>query len=154
MAGIDRRIDLNADVGASFGRWQLGDASAMMPSLTSANVACGFHAGDPLTPRRTVRDAPANSVAVWAQAASRARSRVAATGGSAEGGRAGSMARGGVAEGYVRRNAGGWLGVGRERGPRPAGVGRLDRRASGVDLQPPRRCEEDKVRLVRRGADV
>ena len=40
-------IDLNSDVGESFGRWMLGDDAAMMPSVTSANVACGFHAGDP-----------------------------------------------------------------------------------------------------------
>lgn len=67
MAGMDRSIDLNADVGESFGRWQLGDDSAMMPSLTSANVACGFHAGDALTLRRTVNEAAENSVAVGAQ---------------------------------------------------------------------------------------
>ena len=45
----DRSLDLNADVGESFGRWRLGDDEALLPHLTSANVACGFHAGDPLT---------------------------------------------------------------------------------------------------------
>jgi UPF0271 protein len=40
------RIDLNADVAESFGRWRLGDDAALLPLLTSANVACGFHAGD------------------------------------------------------------------------------------------------------------
>ena len=40
-------IDLNADLGESFGVWQLGDDEAMLDVVTSANVACGFHAGDP-----------------------------------------------------------------------------------------------------------
>ncbi len=60
-------IDLNADVGESFGRWQLGDDSALLPFLTSANVACGFHAGDALTLRRTVSEAAEHDVAVGAQ---------------------------------------------------------------------------------------
>ena len=60
-------IDLNADVGESFGRWQLGDDSALLPFLTSANVACGFHAGDALTLRRTVTEAATHDVAVGAQ---------------------------------------------------------------------------------------
>ena len=67
MAGPPSSIDLNADVGESFGRWQLGDDSALMPSLTSANVACGFHAGDALTLRRTVVEAARYDVAVGAQ---------------------------------------------------------------------------------------
>ena len=46
-------VDLNSDVGESFGRWELGDDAAMMTVITSANVACGFHAGDPRTLRRT-----------------------------------------------------------------------------------------------------
>ena len=41
------RVDLNADVGESFGAWSLGQDPALMSSITSANVACGFHAGDP-----------------------------------------------------------------------------------------------------------
>src|ERR671912_245403 len=48
------RMDLNADVGESFGTWVLGDDEAMLEVVTSANVACGFHAGDPTTIRRTV----------------------------------------------------------------------------------------------------
>jgi UPF0271 protein len=60
------RIDLNADVGESFGPWQLGDDAALIPLLTSANVACGAHAGDPLTIERTVRLAVRNGVAVGA----------------------------------------------------------------------------------------
>ncbi len=61
------RIDLNADLGESFGRWRLGDDSALLPLLTSANVACGFHAGDALTLRRTVVEAAEHGVAVGAQ---------------------------------------------------------------------------------------
>lgn len=60
------RIDLNADVGESFGPWRLGDDAALIPLLTSANVACGAHAGDPLTIERTVRLAARNRVAVGA----------------------------------------------------------------------------------------
>jgi len=48
------RLDLNADVAESFGRWRLGDDDALLPLLTSANVACGFHAGDARTIRETV----------------------------------------------------------------------------------------------------
>ncbi|HET7619661.1 MAG TPA: 5-oxoprolinase subunit PxpA [Vicinamibacterales bacterium] len=49
------RIDLNCDMGESFGRWRLGADADVMPHITSANVACGFHAGDPRTMRATVR---------------------------------------------------------------------------------------------------
>lgn len=49
------RIDLNADVGEGLGPWPMGDDAALIPLVTSVNVACGFHAGDPLTIRRTVR---------------------------------------------------------------------------------------------------
>lgn len=61
------RIDLNADLGESFGAWTLGDDAAMLDLVTSANVACGFHAGDPVTLRRTCRDAAERSVVVGAQ---------------------------------------------------------------------------------------
>ncbi|MFN8074317.1 MAG: 5-oxoprolinase subunit PxpA [Kineosporiaceae bacterium] len=60
-------IDLNADVGESFGRWSLGDDDAVLASVTSANVACGFHAGDPSTLRRTCATAAARGVAIGAQ---------------------------------------------------------------------------------------
>lgn len=60
-------VDLNADVGESFGRWQLGDDAALLPHLTSANVACGFHAGDPLTLVRTCALAVERGVAIGAQ---------------------------------------------------------------------------------------
>lgn len=62
-------IDLNADVGESYGRWQLGDDAALIPHLTSANVACGFHAGDPLTLWRTVQACVQHGVAIGAQVA-------------------------------------------------------------------------------------
>jgi UPF0271 protein len=61
------RIDLNADVGESFGRWTLGDDAALLAIVTSANVACGFHAGDPATLRRTCELAAAHGVVVGAQ---------------------------------------------------------------------------------------
>lgn len=60
-------MDLNSDVGESFGRWQLGDDEAMLGLVTSANVACGFHAGDPTTLRRTCTLAARRGVAVGAQ---------------------------------------------------------------------------------------
>jgi UPF0271 protein len=60
-------IDLNADVGEGFGRWSLGDDDALVPLVTSANVACGFHAGDPSTLRRTCELAVAHGVAIGAQ---------------------------------------------------------------------------------------
>ena len=53
------RLDLNADVGESFGPWRLGDDAALLEVVTSANVACGFHAGDPLTMRSTCATARA-----------------------------------------------------------------------------------------------
>lgn len=61
------RIDLNSDVGESFGRWTLGDDAAVLGIVTSANVACGFHAGDPSTLRRTCSAAAERGVVVGAQ---------------------------------------------------------------------------------------
>jgi UPF0271 protein len=61
------RIDLNADVAESFGRWRLGDDAALLPHLTSANVACGFHAGDARTIRETVEACAVLGVVVGAQ---------------------------------------------------------------------------------------
>jgi 5-oxoprolinase (ATP-hydrolysing) subunit A len=60
-------IDINADLGESFGAWELGDDRALMPVITSANVACGFHAGDPLTLRRSCALAVAAGVTIGAQ---------------------------------------------------------------------------------------
>ena len=65
VPGVDR-IDLNSDVGESFGPWPLGDDRRLIPFVTSVNVACGFHAGDPLTIQRTVAIAVAHDVAVGA----------------------------------------------------------------------------------------
>ena len=61
------RIDLNSDVGESFGRWVLGDDAAVLAVVTSANVACGFHAGDASTLRRTCELAAEHGVVVGAQ---------------------------------------------------------------------------------------
>lgn len=59
-------IDLNADVGESFGAWTMGDDAAILRVVTSANVACGFHAGDPRTARRTCALAAEAGVTVGA----------------------------------------------------------------------------------------
>ncbi len=61
------RIDLNADLGEGFGAWKLGDDDALLEIVTSANVACGFHAGDPVTIRRVCEAAVARGVAIGAQ---------------------------------------------------------------------------------------
>ena len=61
------QLDLNADLGESFGRWQLGDDEAMLSIITSANLACGFHAGDPTTLHRTCRAAVRQDVRIGAQ---------------------------------------------------------------------------------------
>jgi len=60
------RIDLNADVGESFGAYTIGDDAGLMKSITSANIAAGFHAGDPTVLRNTIRIAKAGGVAVGA----------------------------------------------------------------------------------------
>ena len=59
-------IDLNSDLGEGFGRWSLGDDAAMLGIVTSANIACGFHAGDPLVIRETVIGARDAGVAIGA----------------------------------------------------------------------------------------
>ena len=60
-------IDLNADLGESYGAWTLGDDDAMLALVSSANVACGFHAGDPTTLLRTCRSASNAAVRIGAQ---------------------------------------------------------------------------------------
>ncbi len=60
-------VDLNSDVGESFGRWVLGDDDAVLDLVTSANVACGFHAGDPSTLRQVCADAVTRGVRIGAQ---------------------------------------------------------------------------------------
>ena len=57
-------VDLNCDMGESFGAWTLGQDAAVLPFVTSANIACGFHAGDPGVMRQTVRAALSNHVAI------------------------------------------------------------------------------------------
>lgn len=60
------RVDLNTDAGESFGAWALGDDAALLSQVTSVNVACGFHAGDPSVIRRTIRLAAAAGVRIGA----------------------------------------------------------------------------------------
>jgi len=59
-------VDLNSDLGESFGAWNMGDDAAMLDIVTSANVACGFHAGDPEIMLKTVEQAKARGVAIGA----------------------------------------------------------------------------------------
>ncbi|MGE0802228.1 MAG: LamB/YcsF family protein [Lautropia sp.] len=60
------QIDLNCDMGESFGAWKMGNDEAVLDHVTSANVACGFHAGDPRTMQRTVAAAVARGVEIGA----------------------------------------------------------------------------------------
>jgi UPF0271 protein len=62
-------IDLNSDLGESFGQWRMGDDAAMLDIVTSANVACGFHAGDPAGIQRTLNAAADKGVAIGAHVA-------------------------------------------------------------------------------------
>ena len=59
-------IDVNCDMGESYGRWTLGNDEGVMPHITSANVACGFHGGDPHVMRKTVELALKHGVAIGA----------------------------------------------------------------------------------------
>jgi UPF0271 protein len=61
-----KRIDINCDMGESYGAWNMGNDAAVMPHITSANIACGFHGGDPATIRKTVKLAVDNGVAIGA----------------------------------------------------------------------------------------
>jgi 5-oxoprolinase (ATP-hydrolysing) subunit A len=62
-------VDINVDMGESFGRWKLGDDAGIMPFISSASIACGFHAGDPGTIRATVRAAVENGLQIGAHVA-------------------------------------------------------------------------------------
>lgn len=62
----EQTFDINCDLGESFGNWALGNDEEVMPLLTSANVACGFHGGDPVTMERTVALAMRHGVAIGA----------------------------------------------------------------------------------------
>jgi UPF0271 protein len=66
MGEVSMRIDLNCDMGESFAAYTLGDDEQTMPWITSANIACGFHAGDPTVMERTVALARRHQVAVGA----------------------------------------------------------------------------------------
>jgi UPF0271 protein len=59
-------IDINCDMGESYGRWTLGNDEGVMPHITSANIACGFHGGDPHVMRKTVELALKHGVAIGA----------------------------------------------------------------------------------------
>lgn len=59
-------MDINCDMGESFGNWNMGDDAGMMPRITTANVACGFHASDPVTMIETVKLAKRHNVAIGA----------------------------------------------------------------------------------------
>ncbi len=61
-----KKIDLNCDMGESYGAWKMGADAEVMPFISSANIACGFHAGDPATIRKTVQLASERGVAVGA----------------------------------------------------------------------------------------
>jgi UPF0271 protein len=61
-----KRIDLNCDMGESYGAWKMGADAEVMPHISSANIACGFHGGDPATIRKTVRLAVDHGVAIGA----------------------------------------------------------------------------------------
>src|SRR5438105_2851394 len=61
-----RTIDLNCDMGESYGAWKMGADAEVMPFISSANIACGFHGGDPATIRKTVRLALEHGVAIGA----------------------------------------------------------------------------------------
>lgn len=60
------KIDLNADLGEGFGPWPMGDDDALLDLVSSANIACGYHAGDPLIMQRTVERAKARGVDIGA----------------------------------------------------------------------------------------
>ena len=59
-----KMVDISSDVGESFGRWKLGFDEELMEYISSANVACGFHAGDPMVMRNTVRMAVKHGVKI------------------------------------------------------------------------------------------
>ncbi len=63
---MSKTLDLNCDMGESYGAWSMGNDAAVLPLVSSANIACGFHGGDPGTMRKTVALALANDVAIGA----------------------------------------------------------------------------------------
>ena len=65
-SSVHKHVDLNCDMGESYGAWKMGNDAEIMGFISSANIACGFHAGDPATIRKTVQLAVDNGVAVGA----------------------------------------------------------------------------------------
>ena len=63
---MNHQVDLNCDMGESFGTYTLGNDQAILDYVTSANIACGFHAGDPATMRKTVQLALEKNVGIGA----------------------------------------------------------------------------------------
>ena len=61
-----QQIDINCDMGESYGRYQVGNDAAIFPFITSCNIACGFHGGDPLTIEKTIRGALSHGVQIGA----------------------------------------------------------------------------------------
>ena len=66
---MTRTLNLNADLGESFGAWTMGSDAALLAIVDSANIACGFHAGDPLVMRRTLQQAKAAGTGIGAHVA-------------------------------------------------------------------------------------
>jgi UPF0271 protein len=66
---MGKKVNLNADLGESFGAWSMGADQEILPLIGSANLACGFHAGDPLVMRNTLKLAKQNGVSVGAHPA-------------------------------------------------------------------------------------
>jgi len=66
---MGKKVNLNADLGESFGAWSMGADEQILPLIGSANLACGFHAGDPLVMRTTLRLAKRNGVSIGAHPA-------------------------------------------------------------------------------------
>lgn len=63
---MTRSVDLNSDMGEGFGPWEMGDDAALLDIVTSANIACGFHAGDPDVMAKTMQTAQAKGVGIGA----------------------------------------------------------------------------------------
>jgi len=66
VRNLDKTIDLNSDLGEGFGAWPMGDDAALLEQVSSANIACGYHAGDPGVMHRTVKLAAARGVSIGA----------------------------------------------------------------------------------------
>src|SRR2546428_229205 len=121
-AAMSVHIDINCDMGESYGRWTLGADEEIMPNITSANIACGFHGGDPHIMRKTVELAVQHGVAAGAPPR-----------------RPGLIGCGGAAGGCAPRASG----AGAQLAPRSPG------RAARAPA--PAKAAEQAVRMVREG---